>query len=301
MGGAAMDEEVVAIIRRAIAAPRRIDSQRDAEALAARIATALHQAGRIVPPANASVSIAPVGEQRRILVVEDDPLNAELLRRHLEAAGYAVDDAASADAAVKAAAKGGYHLILLDLTLPGASGLTAASTIRQGSAPNCNVPIVAVSGRDEPGARDLALASGINDFLLKPVSRETLYECLHRHVPTLPIKDPRLDGYALSVLLRDVGPADLARFLGRFLGETRALVDRLPILNRDEIVRSLHTLKGSARSFGAVALASTAAGLEAAERSGSAKQDVHLLGTQLTSAIGESLAAYQAAGISVDG
>lgn len=296
-----MDEELVAIIRRTIGAPRRIDSPRDAEALATRIATALQQAGRLVPPANTSAPATPVGRLRRVLVVEDDPLNAELLRRHVEAAGYAADDAATADAAVERAARGGYHLILLDLTLPGVSGLVAARSIRQGAMPNCNVPIIAVSGRDEPGARDIALASGINDYLLKPVSREMLYECMHRHVPTLPIDDPRLDGFALSILLRDVGPGDLARFLGRFLAESTALFERLPHLDHDDLIRSLHTLKGSARSFGAVPLVGTAAELEAGARLGTSRHSLQVLGARLRDAITESLAAYQAAGIAVDG
>lgn len=266
-------------------------------ATATRIVRALERSGRVISAdERAARPSQPQEAMQRILVVEDDGLLRELLRVYLTSMGYAVDEARTVGEALTQASRGGYHALLLDLTLAGASGLDLATAIRSGPLPACNVPLIAVTGDDEPGHRDRVLARGFNDFLTKPVSPEILRKSLDRNVPVLPIDDERIDAYTLSILVRDVGRAAVTRFLKRFLLDTGALLRQLVSMDRAAAARALHTLKSTARSFGAWRLALAASEAERAAVSDDAYgQDLAL--PALQAALDEAETAYQAHGL----
>jgi len=107
----------------------------------------------------------------RLLVVEDDRMIGESVRTALRQEGYAVDwvrDGADADAAMQAER---YDLVLLDLGLPGKSGLELLKAARaRGDA----MPMLVMTARDAIGDRVTGLDAGADDYLVKPFDLDEL-------------------------------------------------------------------------------------------------------------------------------
>ena len=110
-------------------------------------------------------------------MVEDNPINALLARALLSREGCIVDHAASGAEAIAAVAVGEYDLILMDMRMPGMSGVeTAAALRREGVA----TPIVALTANAFEDDRRACLAAGMDDFLVKPMSPNSLRATLIR-------------------------------------------------------------------------------------------------------------------------
>ena len=114
----------------------------------------------------------------RILCAEDNPYGRVVLNTILTELGHRVDFAAGGEAAVEAAAAGGYDMVLMDVTLPGISGIEAARRIRALAGPSARVPIIGVSGRASPGDETAARAAGMDGYLMKPLSPSLLAETI---------------------------------------------------------------------------------------------------------------------------
>ncbi len=119
-------------------------------------------------------------ETRRLLVVEDNKVNQKLALTLLARLGYSADLAENGIEAVKAATNTRYSLILMDMQMPEMDGLEATRQIRAHAAINSNVPIVALTANAMESDRQACLAAGMNDFLSKPFSRDSLAQCLER-------------------------------------------------------------------------------------------------------------------------
>lgn len=114
---------------------------------------------------------------RRILLVEDEPINQMVTREMLEEVGMLVDIAGDGEEALAQVQKERYAIVLMDLQMPRLGGLDAARMLRQ--FPNGrDIPIVAMTANAFSEDRDNCLAAGMNDFLPKPVSPESLYGVL---------------------------------------------------------------------------------------------------------------------------
>ncbi len=101
----------------------------------------------------------------RILVVEDDALVADAIQRGLTAVGYAVDQVSSAEEAERAFNSSTFDLAVVDIGLPGASGLVLLQRMRRaGSA----LPVLILTARDALADRVNALDLGADDYLVKP-------------------------------------------------------------------------------------------------------------------------------------
>ena len=104
----------------------------------------------------------------RILVVEDNPMNLELVRDILTAQGYEVLEAADGATGVAIARRERPALILMDLQLPQLDGLEATRQIR--SDPRlAHIPIVAVTAHAMKGDDEKARAAGCDGFVTKPI------------------------------------------------------------------------------------------------------------------------------------
>ena len=101
----------------------------------------------------------------RILVVEDDALVADAIRRGLAEAGYAVDHVDSAERAGTALGAESFDLAVVDIGLPGADGLTLLQRMRRGGTA---VPVLILTARDALADRVSALDLGADDYLVKP-------------------------------------------------------------------------------------------------------------------------------------
>ncbi|MBC7167372.1 response regulator [Phenylobacterium sp.] len=123
----------------------------------------------------------------RVLLVEDNPVNALLARTLLTREGCAVDHVMTAGEAVTAAMAGGYELVLMDMRLPDFSGDEVARRLRaQGVA----TPIVALTANAFEEDRHACLAAGMNDFLVKPLAADALRQALARWARNGPPEEP---------------------------------------------------------------------------------------------------------------
>jgi CheY-like chemotaxis protein len=113
----------------------------------------------------------------RVLLAEDNPVNAVLARSLLERAGCSVDRVASGEEAVAAALSGAYDLIFMDQRMPGLSGRDAARTLRERG---CRTAIIALTADAFEEDRQACLAAGMDDFLTKPLEPATLRLMLRR-------------------------------------------------------------------------------------------------------------------------
>ena len=107
----------------------------------------------------------------RILLVEDDRKAAQLLARGLTEEGFVVDLAHSAEAGDAQTAAADHDLLILDWSLPGASGLELCRRLR---ARGMHVPILMLTARDALSDRVMVLNSGADDYLTKPFAFEEL-------------------------------------------------------------------------------------------------------------------------------
>jgi CheY-like chemotaxis protein len=110
----------------------------------------------------------------RVLCAEDNPFARVVLKTILLELGHEIDFAGSGESAVAAVARGGYDLVLMDVTLPGMDGLAATRAIRALEGVAARVPIIGVSGHTETRDAEAALAAGMNAFMAKPVSPAAL-------------------------------------------------------------------------------------------------------------------------------
>jgi two-component system cell cycle response regulator DivK len=110
---------------------------------------------------------------RRILVIEDNPLNLKLVRDVLQFAGYVVTEANSGEQGLRVAEEDPPDLVLMDLQLPGIDGTETLRRMRQGALGH-NVPVVAVTAFAMPGDRERAALAGFDGYVEKPVSVRAL-------------------------------------------------------------------------------------------------------------------------------
>jgi two-component system copper resistance phosphate regulon response regulator CusR len=101
----------------------------------------------------------------RILVVEDEPVAASLLAKGLREHAYAVDVADDGSAALEQVGVNDYDLMILDVLLPGITGLELCSRLR---AEGVTVPILMLTARGGPDQRVEGLDAGADDYLPKP-------------------------------------------------------------------------------------------------------------------------------------
>jgi DNA-binding response OmpR family regulator len=109
----------------------------------------------------------------RVLIVEDDPDIADLIRRYLEREGHRVDRLAAGDRVVAQARTDRPDLIVLDLMLPGLDGLLVCQALRQDPI-TAGVPVIMLTARGEESDRIRGLELGGDDYLVKPFSPKEL-------------------------------------------------------------------------------------------------------------------------------
>ena len=140
-----------------------------------------------------------------ILVIEDDPSAVRLLREYLEGAGYRVRVAATGETGISSASAQRPAAIVLDVLLPGIDGWEVLRRLKADEHLR-DVPVVIVTVVEE---RDVGLALGAVDYLVKPIHREALLGCLARFVGSRHGRDAQR-----RVLVVDDEPASLALIRG---------------------------------------------------------------------------------------
>ncbi|MCK6544480.1 response regulator [Myxococcota bacterium] len=257
----------------------------------------LHGALRehIEAPSSSAPRGQPVGGLTitgHILVVEDNVVNQEVTAALIRRRGHTVTTASDGFAALSTLSRDTFDLVLMDCQMPGMDGYETTRRIRAGEAGAGNraVPIVALTAYALEGARERCLASGMNEYLSKPISVAAMHEAIERWMtriptpsatalPTTPpapdppapapsVMTPRAPAFDVDDLMERIeGSRDLAQTLVvAFRADVIEKLDGLrasaPIATVEALKRTFHQLKGSAASVGAKEIAELATELD---------------------------------------
>lgn len=114
---------------------------------------------------------------KNALVVEDNPINMELVVEILTANGFIVDEALNGEEAVARVEKKAYDIVLMDIELPGMDGVEAARRIKSRYR---YLPVIALTSYAMKGDRDRFLAAGFDDYISKPLDVSTFIEKINK-------------------------------------------------------------------------------------------------------------------------
>ena len=256
----------------------------------------------------------PAAPRRRILVVEDNPVNQMVATGLLQSLGYDAEVAADGYEALDALARTPFDGVLMDVQMPGLDGYATTRALRERG---LRVPVVALTAAAVEGERQRCLDAGMDDFLTKPVDPRTLGDTLARwlgtpepdgaedepvpvHPPTPPIEG--LDTERLD-MLRDLDPGDttyLDRAIANFERNSAEAVTTMREHAAEGDAAALkaaaHKIAGSALNLGVVDAGALARELELTAESTGVEAAVPLLdGVEASFAEGRRLLAqYQA-------
>lgn len=116
----------------------------------------------------------------RILLAEDNQINAVLAKTIMTRAGHQVDVAKNGREAVEAVQRAAYHLILMDMHMPEVDGLQAAQEIRGLDEEIARTPIIALTANAMAADRQKCIASGMDDFISKPFEPSDLTDMIEK-------------------------------------------------------------------------------------------------------------------------
>ena len=220
-----------------------------------------------------------------VLVAEDNYVNQEVASEILKSIGCTVQIATNGEEAVSLFQSHSYDLIFMDCQMPVMDGFAATAEIRRLEAGDRHMPVIAMTAHAMKGDRERCLASGMDDYISKPIDPHSVRTLLRRWViksseETIEAEEAAaVDG---PLLVFDVGQA--LWVTGGKIGMLRRLInifltnipDRLVELREalsasdlEEIRRQAHSLKGAASSVGAKRVGKTAFDMELCAQHGS--------------------------------
>lgn len=126
---------------------------------------------------NAEIILRQQYAGRRVLVVEDDPLNAEVMEALLGDIGWHVELARNGREAVELAGRKSYDVVLMDLKMPEMDGLEATRLIKRIPGMQA-VPIITITANIFRADRESCLGAGAADYLTKPLDLPVFYATL---------------------------------------------------------------------------------------------------------------------------
>lgn len=192
----------------------------------------------------------------RLLVVEDDLFNQEIVVELFQALGYKTDVCADGELALAALANKDYDIVFMDCQMPGLDGYATTRQLRQREQDmdeNQHVIVIALTAHALGKERDKCLQAGMDDFLSKPIHKRELKNMLDRWLPKEPVarnkktttNSPQLstkpeitiDENTLNELKEDIGDAAFVKILGITLVEAPKRIDLL----RDAIAKQEYT------------------------------------------------------------
>jgi len=272
-----------------------------------RAALAITAPPMVAPSSALTAPSATVADEHalagaQVLLVEDNPVNLLVAQKLLSAAGCDVDAVTNGQLALEKLRARHYQAVLMDCQMPVLDGYAATRRWREEEAANGlpRLPIIAMTANAMAGDRQRCLDAGMDDYLPKPISRETLQDCLQRWrrtgaaaadstaprdaAATAPVSleeapTPAAQATTLPVLdrevldeLREIAGTETATIIDVFLDDTTPLVRQLQeaavVPDLEQLRELAHSLKSSSANVGALALSAAARRVELAARTG---------------------------------
>ena len=115
-----------------------------------------------------------------VLFIEDDRMNRRVVRDMLNVAGATMTEAEDAETGLKLIDEGEFHVVLVDLRMPGMDGMTAIRHIRARGDAKAGVPVIVVTADAAPDLRGRCIAAGADDVIFKPVAMDALFDAMGR-------------------------------------------------------------------------------------------------------------------------
>jgi two-component system sensor histidine kinase/response regulator len=247
--------------------------------LYACIVTPLRASEGVRPGAASPALRRPPQNRLTALLAEDNPVNVEVASAMLQALGFDVRHAANGEQAVRAVQQGGIDVVLMDCQMPVMDGMAATAEIRrreqlEGGARQ--LPIIAITANALQGDRETCLAAGMDDYLSKPFTQQSLSDLLARWIalpraatvhhgdlqaPVLATREAAINQKALDAIraLGSEGDALLERVIHTFVDDTPTMLRQLHASVRSgdtpAMRQAAHSLKSSSANVGADALA----------------------------------------------
>jgi two-component system sensor histidine kinase RpfC len=219
----------------------------------------------------------------RILVAEDNPVNRKVTARLLERAGFQATLVESGEDALDALAESAFDAVLLDINMPGISGLDVVKLYRMGALDQLRIPILALSADATVETKEAALAAGIDVYLTKPVEPSRLIAAIEASIAGRSDRRPPpprageeaapvgkagadadepevLNPRALAALNAFSGPGEdfALAILQDFVGNSELLLQQvratLPTADATAFRAAIHALRGTAGNVGADAM-----------------------------------------------
>lgn len=256
-----------------------------------------------IPTLRASIASTPVAaagarpssrQARRLLLVEDNPVNLHVARKLLKVVGYQSDVARHGEEALKLLEEQTYAAILMDCQMPIMDGYTATRKIRAREAGHLDeprTPIIAMTANAMAGDREKCLNAGMDDYMAKPLSRDLLEETLKKWVKDkaagtedentqLSNAEPKpvarkakivIDQKVLGELVELMGD-DIDEVIEIYLEDAPGYLATLQAAAAENdlhgMVAPAHSLKSSSANLGAIGLSEMAKAIEHGAREG---------------------------------
>jgi two-component system, sensor histidine kinase and response regulator len=251
------------------------------------------------PPQPRAAQAAPKNVLRegadhvRILVAEDNVVNQRVALRQLDRLGYAADAVANGLEVLDALERIPYDVVFMDCQMPEMDGYAATKEIRRREGDSRRTTIIAMTANALDGDRERCIAAGMDDYVSKPVKRETLSAAIERwtldrsaHAKTGDSTEPPPDIDADSSNVIDASVIDELRglqsatdpdffnhLIDLFIEETphrlAAIADAVTTMNAKALAQEAHALKGSSAHLGATRMDALCEILEEQGRAGS--------------------------------
>ncbi|HYC92552.1 MAG TPA: response regulator [Thermoanaerobaculia bacterium] len=223
----------------------------------------------------------------QVLLVEDNSVNQLVAIGQLQRLGHGCVVAASGRECLDAIGRQPFDIVLMDIQMPDMDGYEATRRIRQMDGPVSKIPIVAITAHALAGEREKCIASGMNDYLAKPVSLEQIGAVIRlwaskesaKAAPDAPDMMERDDQYVLDrqrvssfLAIGRTQSGFLEGLVKTFRQDVPSRIDalRAAVSTGDvhDLANAAHAMKSSSGSVGAKRMHSMAASLEHAARAG---------------------------------
>ncbi len=209
-----------------------------------------------------AISLGEIKYGYDVLVVDDNPVNSEIIGEMLVAFGCRFDAVSDGYQALEAIKQREYTIVLMDCQMPGLDGYETTRRIRASGTGKRRLPILAVTAHAFASERERALAAGMDDYLTKPFTLAELSAALTRCVPALDCEGKR----PTSPITKSTGtlaePQEITHstsvievFLTHVPGQLEHIGQAIQLKDLEELSAAVHKLKGSCTMFGAMKMA----------------------------------------------